>query len=92
MGTNYYVKTKVCEACGRGETVGHIGKKSHKSPFTLHLGDFYHRDDPTSLEEWCVLAQAEGNAVYDEYGERIELKDLLDIIGDNWVPMHGEFS
>ena len=77
MGTNYYMKEDVCEHCGRGEELKHIGKSSHGWNFTLHI---YPEEDIKSLHDWEMLWM--GEDIVNEYNNKIPEKEMLKIILD----------
>ena len=87
MGTNYYLHQKPdCECCGRAFEPLHIGKSSGGWCFTLHV---IPEDGISGLEDWINRWQQPGAFVRDEYGDRVQLDQLLKIITEreretNW--------
>lgn len=89
MGTNYYLKTDVCECCGRERERVHIGKSSSGWPF-LFRG--YRQWPPdgvpasiTSAAEWRqFLEHSIGlkGQIVDEYGRAHSLDDLWSLVVD----------
>lgn len=90
MGTNYYLMTKACEHCGRGndgEGV-HIGKASFGWAFMLHVyPDGVEIPNPNTgrvekvvindLDDWRPLFAL---GVINGYGEIVTLSDMVNII------------
>ena len=75
MGTNYYVALDVCPHCGRGEDSLHIGKSSAGWVFSLNT---HPEHGIKSLEGWQNFLR--GKMVFDEYGSRVTLAELLRVI------------
>lgn len=77
MGTNYYLRSGICEKCGRSDEEKHIGKSSAGWCFSLHI-------DPTegikNLGDWRTLFEDPGNVIFDEYGSEITIEEMLDTI------------
>ena len=74
MGTNYYLLKNVCPHCNHAEEKLHIGKSSAGWYFALHV-----TEDIKSFVEWAKLF-APPNIIIDEYGDKIEPKEMLSII------------
>lgn len=78
MGTNYYLHDKPdCECCGRQFEPVHIGKSSGGWCFSLHV---IPEDNINSLDDWCALWSKPGAFIRNEYGERISISQMSDII------------
>jgi len=77
MGTNYYLKTEVCECCGRSDEELHIGKSSGGWCFSLHYDD---DEGVCSLDDWLVLFRATDNVIRDEYGNVITPTEMQRVI------------
>jgi hypothetical protein len=76
MGTNYYQIIGCCDKCGRGEERIHIGKASAGWPFTVHV---IPEIGINSWLDWCSRLES-GALIKDEYGTRISLLDLHEIV------------
>lgn len=84
MGTNYYLKTNVCQHCGRGDEPRHIGKSSGGWCFALHI---YPEDGINILADWEQLFKKQENAIFDEYGTPTTIAKLMEIITKrSWKP------
>lgn len=77
MGTNYYLRTDVCQHCQREEHRIHVGKASMGWPFLFRGYRQYPPDGVpypiTSAAQWWDFLErstAGGGALVDEYGER----------------------
>lgn len=77
MGTNYYIRFKPCEYCGKSEDEYHIGKSSYGWVFTLHVDP--HRNILT-LEDIKKMWDQPDAKIYDEYDDKIEKEEMLNII------------
>ncbi len=75
MGTNYYIKSKLCEKCGRLDEEYHIGKSSGGWCFSLHVDP---NNGINSLED--VKQLWKDKLVYNEYEETISHEEMLSII------------
>jgi hypothetical protein len=77
MGTNYYLRSGICEKCGRSDEERHIGKSSGGWCFSLHI-------DPTeginNLGDWRKLFTEPGNVIFDEYGTQQTPAEMIDTI------------
>jgi len=76
MGTNYYLKTDVCDHCERSEKI-HIGKSSFGWVFALHV---IPEKNLNCLADWLTTIAEPGNLIEDEYGAQIPLSKFLKII------------
>ena len=72
MGTNYYVKEKLCEHCNRYEEV-HIGKKSYGWSFCFN-------PKFNTFKQWKEYLNANKDLIYNEYGDHVLLEELLQLI------------
>lgn len=70
MGTNFYLKLK-----GRSGNL-HIGKSSFGWTFGLHCYDGF----VESFKQWKELWNMPGSRIVDEYGKRISVEEMEDII------------
>lgn len=79
MGTNYYLHEKpACNECHRPfDEPKHIGKSSAGWCFTLHVIPSAGIHD---LSDWERLWSQEGAWIADEYGQRIGVREMYDII------------
>lgn len=78
MGTNYYITTKVCKKCGRGEERKHIGKSSSGWCFALRV---YHPGTSINdLDGWKPWLFSEDSRIEDEYGVMHKPEEMLGII------------
>lgn len=87
MGTNYYLRTDVCQHCKRAEHAIHVGKSSAGWPF-LFRG--YRRWPPdgvphpiTSAKEWEKFirrAVEDGAELYDEYGQEQDVAEFWEFV------------
>lgn len=73
MGTNYYAKDKKVVVMPAEESI-HIGKRSSGWRFMFHLHKDYYKDYNT-LIDWLRHKD-----IYDEYGNRIPLKEFEKIV------------
>lgn len=90
MGTNYYLRPKACKCCGLYDKQKevHIGKSSGGWCFSLHVGqsetDYlftdYGFEPPESLEDWKRLFQTDGYHIFDEYGKRHTVDEMMEVI------------
>ena len=76
MGMNYYLRYNICPTCGRYDEK-HIGKSSYGWCFGLHI---YPEEEVETLEDWVAVLKADGAEIYNEDGEEVKFKDLLDTI------------
>lgn len=79
MGTNYYLKTNICEKCGRSDKI-HIGKSSAGWCFALHVTESYEDPQIQSLDDWKKLWSQPGTKIENEYGEEVTPDQMLNII------------
>lgn len=78
MGTNYYLYQKPdCECCGRPFEPLHIGKSSAGWCFALHIMP---EDGISTLLDWCALWSAPGAFIRNEYGEKIPIVQMEQIL------------
>jgi hypothetical protein len=82
MGTNYYLvyeSKPPCEACCRPfeKERKHIGKSSWGWRFSLHV---IPEDGINSLDDWKREWSKPNSFIENEYGERVSIDKLLDII------------
>lgn len=77
MGTNYYLKSNPCKECGHCQTEKHIGKSSlgWKFLFRWHF-------QLQNFDEWLEELKNPFKSIYNENGEKISLKEFLDLIND----------
>lgn len=78
MGTNYYLKSKPCETCYHCQSELHIGKSSMgwKFLFKLH----HHPLNIYCYQDWLIHLKDIKKVIYNEYNEKIEFEQLLDLI------------
>ena len=82
MGTNYYYyATDDCPHCGCNKSEPmHIGKSSFGWCFSLHVyNEKWEEDRPKDLKDWKALWKS-GGVIKSEYGERIILEGMLEIV------------
>jgi len=70
MGTNYYARYELCSHCNRYEEI-HIGKSSMNFKFMFHA-----TDEIKSYEDWIKFLSRKKTKIFDEYGNKISLKDF----------------
>lgn len=75
MGTNYYVKSNICEHCGKGDEDLHIGKSSAGWVFSLHVMPELEIND---LDDWERFWK--DKKIVDEYGSEFSCDDMRAII------------
>jgi hypothetical protein len=79
MGTNYYeVAQPACPHCGRDHDQLHIGKSSAGWCFSLHVIPAMNLNDWPDWESRL----SDGRPIEDEYGKRITLAELREIVTD----------
>lgn len=83
MGTNYYVKSNICEKCGKSDEYLHIGKSSAGWCFSLKV---YPDLDINSLYDWKKYLKSENMVIEDEYGDIVSFDDLISAITDRFHP------
>lgn len=73
MGTNYYLRTNICECCNRYDE-RHIGKSSSGWHFSLRI---YQYDDVSiqSLADW--QEEWKKGKIYNEYGHEVTPSEML---------------
>ena len=76
MGTNYYLRENVCEACDRFDEL-HIGKSSAGWCFTLHVDSELGIND---LPDWAERWSKSNCRIRDEYGKTLSQEDMLLVI------------
>lgn len=82
MGTNYYVEEQEpCKCCGRPYEDLHIGKSSGGWCFSLHVIPERGLND---LDDWINFL--EGKKIFNEYGEKILLANLISEITERSHP------
>lgn len=81
MGTNYYLHEEICTCC-KHYNERHIGKSSGGWCFSLHV---YPEDGINDLEDW-KRKFGEASEVWNEYGEKISIDMLLQIITERSWP------
>jgi len=74
MGTNYYLRTNICDKCSRYDEL-HIGKSSAGWHFSLHIKPEIGIND---LESWKT--QFALGKIFDEYGDEVSIEEMLNII------------
>lgn len=77
MGTNYYVKSEVCEYCNRSDEDLHIGKSSAGWCFSLRV---YPDMNIHNLDDWKQYLNSIDNVVEDEYGDIVSFDKLMSTI------------
>lgn len=78
MGTNYYVKAKPdCPCCGREYEPLHIGKSSGGWKFLFAP---YPEYGLTSWKDWQKHLAEAGTEIVDEYGQDIDLTQLMELV------------
>ena len=75
MGTNYYIRSKPCECCGRGGEPLHIGKSSVGWKFSFHV-----EGEIDTGKKWREVLFNTAEIIEDEYGDQITGPDLWDLI------------
>lgn len=80
MGTNYYLKSKPCETCGHCQTELHIGKSSMGWRFLFR--SYNYETKINSFDDWLLELNNPNKVIYNEYHEKIELAELLELIED----------
>jgi len=92
MGTNYYLKTEMCECCGLHDESNtmHIGKSSYGWCFSLHVGKWLNdlEDGPEAhnLEDWQALWNRDGWVIVDEERRTVTPEEMLSIITERSRP------
>ena len=80
MGTNYYVRYKICNVCNRYEEL-HLGKKSVGWKFSFQAIDLVDKDiEIKSYKQWLKFIVDNEAVIYNEDGENILLKEFQDIV------------
>ena len=81
MGTNYYLHQQTSLPEPDHEIVLHIGKGSTGWCFSLHVMPEREIND---LSDWLALIERRGGlaVIKDEYGDEVQLQELIDIITD----------
>lgn len=77
MGTNYYLRSEPCSACGLSPDPKHIGKSSAGWCFSLHVEP---ENGIATLEDWQREWSKTGKEIRDEYGRAITPSAMLDTI------------
>ena len=72
MGTNYYVRTNECKECNRYDEQ-HIGKSSMGWKFLFN-------PFKETFRKWSNYLKKHKDSIYNEYGEKVTLKDLIDLV------------
>lgn len=80
MGTNYFLRTKACEKCGRSDPSKHIGKSSIGWQFHFRG---YRDEDITSFKKWVELLSDPNSEIYDEYDGKKEVEEFIKMIKDS---------
>lgn len=75
MGTNYYVKTKKCEACGHKPDGIHLGKSSAGWQFSFQYNGGQYYKNVQEMKKWLKDKEIE-----DEYGQAVEHKDFWNMV------------
>lgn len=75
MGTNYYIKQKPCECCGRGGEPLHVGKSSAGWKFSFHV-----EGEIDTGKKWREVLLNTSEIIEDEYGQPISGRDLWEMI------------
>lgn len=84
MGTNYYLHSPKCEHCGHTEKPLHIGKSSGGWCFSIHV---IPEEYINNLNVWRSLWEMPGRWIENEYGERIPIDEMEEIITQrSWQP------
>lgn len=87
MGTNFYARMNTCEQCGRYEEI-HLGKSSMGWKFLFKLNkEFY--EDKDSFEKFIKGIDVD---IYDEYGSRIHVHELLALIDSKQAEKHDHYG
>jgi hypothetical protein len=81
MGTNYYLRKpegETCEHCGRADRYEelHIGKSSAGWKFCF---DNWYKEIP-SFDAWKEILNKYPDKIFNEYNERITVKELIELI------------
>jgi len=72
MGTNYYLRTNICECCNRYDEV-HIGKSSAGWSFTFHG-----MESIRTAAHWA--AEFAKGRIFDEYGDETSVEDFWKLV------------
>ena len=86
MGTNYYLRIKPCESCGRCETSLHIGKQSAgwKFGFARYKKGAWTYDGRKieRATEWFDLLNRDDhvNNIWDEYDRKLLTDDFMSMV------------
>ena len=85
MGTNYYLRTNICEKCGRYDEI-HIGKSSMGWPFIFEAHNLQFPDDGPRIGSWLdFLEYLKNGKIFNEYGEQISLNEFKEIVTDRKI-------
>lgn len=79
MGTNFYLKTDICDKCGRGHEKKHIGKSSAGWCFALHV---IPEESINELSDWERLWNLPTSQIFDEYGTTLSPEEMRSRILD----------
>lgn len=83
MGTNYYIRTNVCNHCWKGDTF-HAGKRSFDSfVFATHDKENY---KVSSYRDLLGYVNHHSSIIVDEYDEFIPKDNFIAIISENQAP------
>ena len=77
MSTDYYLLKNICPHCGKPEKKIEIGRSSGGWCFGLRV---YPSLGISYLDDWNRLFNNPANAIEDEYGERIAVERMIEII------------
>lgn len=69
MGTNYYLKSRPCDACGYSKNEKHIGKQS--CGWEFHFRG-YRDESIVDFDDWVNLIDDPNKQIVNEYGEVID--------------------
>ena len=73
MGTNYYAYKDTCPHCKRPMEKVHLGKCSYGYKLLFHKSEYI-----KNFNDFCDFINE--NEIYDEYNERVNPSDLLELI------------
>lgn len=81
MGTNYYVRVDLCDACGRSEEL-HVSKNLTMFQARMRWEDGDEKIDLASWAEWRRFIRQHDLVVYDEYGGAIQPEAFIEMVED----------
>jgi len=80
MGTNYDIKYKICDKCGRYDEL-HLGKSSYGWRFALQANNFEYYKDWREMKIWLKkMCKNNKGKIYDEYDEEVGLEEFITLV------------